>query len=264
LGLDSVFIGQVGDDDQGKTVLSGLAAKGVDWSLAGVLSGGKTGCCLITVAPDGSNTLIHTPGANHAISRDMIDKAAGRIKTARLLIMQNEINLDAILYGLSVARGAGVPVLLNPAPAIPLPDEVWRGCEYVAPNETESAYYTGIAQAGVDMEKWRRDNARWFLERGVKQVVITLGPSGAYWTDGKTERYKPTFPIKPVDTTAAGDSFIGGFACGLVKGLSIDNCLDLGNACGSVSVAVKGAQNSIQGKDRILGFLREQGVEIEL
>jgi ribokinase len=264
LGLKSVFIGQVGSDEQGKTVLAGLAEKGVDYSGAGVQQGGKTGCCLITVAPDGSNTLIHTPGANHAITTAMIDKAAGRIRSAGMLIMQNEINMDAILYGLRIAADAGVPCLLNPAPAIPLPGEVWPMLDCVTPNETEAAYYTGINQEGVSMEAWRRDNARWFLERGVKQVVITLGPQGAYWTDGKDEVYKATFPIKPVDTTAAGDSFIGGFACGIVRGLGVEQCLDLGNACGSVSVATKGAQNSIQGRDRILGFLREQGITLTL
>jgi ribokinase len=263
LGLKSVFIGQVGDDEHGKVVLASLEVKGVNKSFSCVKKGESTGLALITVAPDGSNTLVYIAGANHTISCEMIDKAAPCIKSARMLVTQNEININALMYGICLARSADIPVLHNPAPAVSLPDEIWSLLDYITPNEVEASLYSGVPLTESGSDAQRRSCADWFLERGVKNVCITLGPAGAYWTDGKREIYRPTFPIKPIDTTAAGDSFIGGFASGIVRGLTIENCLDIGNACGSLSVATKGAQKSIQGRDKILAFLREQNINIE-
>jgi ribokinase len=262
LGIQSVFIGQVGGDTQGETVLAGLKSKGVDTSFVRVSTGDRTGCALITVAPDGSNTLVHTPGANHSISAAMIDDAADCIRGASMLITQNEINQDALLYGIKLAREAGVRILLNPAPAVPLPEEIFSMLDYIAPNETESEAYTGISQESKSDEQWRRENAEWFLKRGVKNVCITLGNKGAYFFNGGEEIYLPTFPVKPVDTTAAGDSFIGGFAFGLTQGWPVAQSIRFANACGSVSVMTKGAQNSIQDYERIAAFLKEQGTEV--
>jgi ribokinase len=262
LGIRCVFIGQVGGDAQGQTVLAGIREKGVDARFTRVSPEERTGCCLITVAPDGSNTLVHAPGANHRVSRDLIDAAADSIRAADLLITQNEINQDALLYGLRIAREAGVPILLNPAPAVPLPPETFPLLDYIAPNETESAVYTGIAQAGKRPEQWRRENVQWFLERGVKNVCITLGSQGAYFANGQEEHYLPAFPITPVDTTAAGDSFIGGFSFGLIQGWPLEKAMTFANACGSVSVQTRGAQNSIQPLRRIEQFLKEQGVTL--
>jgi ribokinase len=262
LGIKSIFIGQVGGDTQGETVLAGLKSKGVDTSFARISAGERTGCALITVAPDGSNTLVHTPGANHSISAAMIDAAADCIRGASMLITQNEINRDALLHGIKLAREAGVQVLLNPAPAVPLPEEAFSMLDYIAPNETESEAYTGIRQENKDSGLWRRENAEWFLRRGVKNVCITLGNQGAYFFNGGEEVYLPTFPIKPVDTTAAGDSFIGGFAFGITQGWPVKRSIRFANACGSVSVMTKGAQNSIQGYERIAAFLKEQGTEV--
>jgi ribokinase len=259
LGLECLFIGQVGGDAQGQTVLAGIKEKGVDARFARVSPAERTGCALITVAADGSNTLVHAPGANHHISRDLIDAAADSIRSADMLITQNEINQDALLYGLQIAREAGVRIFLNPAPAVPLPAETFPLLDYIAPNETESEAYTGIAQAGKSPEQWRRENAAWFLERGVKNVCITLGSQGAYFANGQEEHYLPTFPITPVDTTAAGDSFIGGFSYGLIQGWPVEKAMNFANACGSVAVMTRGAQNSIQPLRRIEEFLREQG-----
>jgi ribokinase len=261
LGIKSIFIGQVGGDTQGETVLAGLRSKGVDTGFTRISTGERTGCALITVAPDGSNTLVHTPGANHSISPAMIDAAADCIRGASMLIIQNEINQDAVLYGMKLARDARVKILLNPAPAVPLPGEIFPMLDYIAPNETESETYTGIKQVGKSNEQWRRENAEWFLKRGVKNVCITLGNRGAYFFNGADEVYLPTFPIKPVDTTAAGDSFIGGFTFGITQGWPVARSIRFANACGSVAVMTKGAQNSIQGYERIAAFLREQGVE---
>ncbi|MDR1411468.1 MAG: ribokinase [Spirochaetaceae bacterium] len=258
LGMRSVFVGQVGGDAQGENVLAGIRAKGVDASFARVSPGEKTGCALITVAPDGSNTLAHAPGANHRIPKDLVDSAAGSIRQAEIFITQNEINQDALSYGLALAREGGVRTLLNPAPAIPLPDVIFAMLDYIAPNEVESEIYTGISRQGKSPEAWRRENAEWFLERGVGNVCLTLGAEGAYFFNGKEERYVPAFPITAVDTTAAGDSFIGGFAFGIAGGWPVEKCLVFANACGAVSAETKGAQNSIGDYKRISAFLEDR------
>jgi ribokinase len=263
LGMNSVFIGQVGGDAQGKNVLEGISAKGVDVSFAGALPGERTGCALITVAPDGSNTLAHAPGANHRIPKDLVDRAAGRIREAEMFITQNEINQDALIYGLTLARKAGVKTLLNPAPAIPLPEGLFTMLDYIAPNEVESEIYTKISREGRSSESWRRENAEWFLKRGVKNVCITLGAEGAYFFNGEEERYAAAFSITPVDTTAAGDSFIGSFAFGIARGWPVEKSMTFANACGAFSSKSRGAQNSIGNYSQILAFLKEQGADTE-
>jgi ribokinase len=264
LGLRSILIGQVGKDPQGESALAGLKKKGVDTAFVRVSQGERTGCALITVAPDGSNTLVHAPGANHTLGRDLIDDAAALIRGADMLITQNEINPEALYYGLRMAHEGGVKTFLNPAPAVPLQEEVFTLLDYIAPNETESEAYTGILREGISEEAWRRKNADWFLRRGVQNVCITLGAQGAYFANPREEHYIPTFPIIPVDTTAAGDSFIGGFAFGIIRGWSVEKSMLFANACGSVSVMTKGAQNSIQPYERIVSFLKEQNVPWDL
>ncbi|MDR1352188.1 MAG: ribokinase [Treponema sp.] len=259
LGMRSVFIGQVGGDVQGENVLAGIREKGVDASLAGVLSGERTGCALITVAPDGSNTLAHAAGANHRLARGLVDSAAARIREAEVFITQTEINMDALLYGVTLARDAGVKTLLNPAPAIPLPEELFAMLDYIAPNEVESGIYTKIPRQGKPAEAWRRENAEWFLKRNVKNVCITLGQEGAYFNNGREEYYIPAFPITAVDTTAAGDSFIGGFVFGIARGWPVEKCMIFASACGAVSAGTRGAQNSIGNYDTISAFLKERG-----
>jgi len=264
LGLDTALAGKVGDDAQGRTVLAALRDKGVDTSLVETSPGERTGCALITVAPDGSNTIVHAPGANHTITRSLIDAGAARISGAGLVIFQNEINQDALLYGLETARRLGSRTLLNPAPAVELPEAAFPLVDYIAPNETESRRYTGIAPEGMPPEAWRRKNAEWFRERGVKNVCITLGESGAYFLGEEggvvIEKYEPAFPVKPVDTTAAGDSFIGGFAFALVRGWPVERALAFANACGAVSVTVRGAQASIQPYAQVAAFLSTRGI----
>jgi ribokinase len=256
LGMRSVFIGQVGGDAQGENVLAGIKAKGVDASFVRVSPGERTGCALITVAPDGSNTLAHAPGANHRIPAELVDSAATHIAGAEMFITQAEINRDALLHGVTLARRAGVRTLLNPAPAIPLPEELFTALDYIAPNEVESEIYTGISPRGKSGEAWRRENAEWFLRRGVRNVCITLGSEGAYFFNGDEEHYAPAFPVTAVDTTAAGDSFIGGFAFGIAAGWPVEKSLAFANACGAVSVGTRGAQNSIGNYEQISAFLK--------
>jgi ribokinase len=264
LGLSVSLIGQIGNDEQGKMVLEGLKDKGVDTTHFNVSTDFRTGCAVIYVDTEGNNMLVHAPGANHSISLQTIDNARETITSASMYVSQNEINLDALIYGLNIAHTAKVPTLLNPAPAIALPDEIFPLLDYIAPNETESEIYTKINKKGLSEENWRRATAAWFHEKGVKNVCITLGANGAYFSDGEKEYYVPAYHISPLDTTAAGDSFIGGFVYGVVNRWENDKTLLFANACGALSSTIKGAQNSIQDLERVRSFMLEHGVDFYL
>lgn len=262
LQIPTIMIGQVGNDMQGKAVLEALKSKGIDCSRLHISETNRTGCASIYIDPNGDNMLAYAPGANHHITKEMIDHGRDAIEQADVFITQTEINLDAAIYGLKLAREAGAITILNPAPAIPLPDEVFPLVDFITPNETESEVYTGILRSEMSIDEWKKKTAQWFTSRGVKNLCITMGEKGAFYSNGSESISVPAFPIKAVDTTAAGDSFHGGLAYGLANGYDIKTCLQIGSACGALSAMTLGAQNSIQPKERVLTFLKEQGITI--
>ncbi len=260
LGLETFMIGRIGSDMQGNFVQESLRSKNVDITHVKISDEYRTGCAAINIDPNGDNTLVYAPGANHHIEKSQIDEALDLIASADVFITQTEVNLDAVQYGLKAAHDAGVTTILNPAPAMELPDEMFATIDFFTPNETESEYYTGILRSEMSLEEWEKRSVEWFLNRGVKNLCITMGEKGAFYSDGKTSVTIPAFPIKPVDTTAAGDSFHGGLAYGLANALTIEQTLQLGNACGGMSAQTLGAQNSIQNMETIRAFLKKQGV----
>ncbi len=262
LGARTLFIGCVGADMQGDAVRAGLEKTGVDIKRLAVSQDLRTGCASIYVDPNGDNMLVSAPGANHHISKEIIDGAAEAIRSADIFVTQNELNPDAILYGLKMAHDAGVTTVLNPSPAIELDESVYPLIDYIIPNETESEVYTGISRDGMPFGEWKRANAEWFIQRGVKNVCITLGEKGAYFMGGGQSCEAAAFNIIPVDTTAAGDSFCGGFLYGLISALPVQNCLLLGNACGALAATKLGAQNSIADYEKVKAFLKEKGVNL--
>lgn len=264
LGMETHFIGQIGRDEMGSKVINSLINQGVDCRYLQTSYDHSTGCASIYVDDEGRNMLVHAPGANHHIPTSLVDESTELIKSATVFITQNEINQDVMIEGLKLASGSGSKTLLNPAPAVNLPEEVFTLIDYITPNETESEEYTGILRKDYDLDLWKRKNAEWFINRGVKNVCITLGEDGCYYYDGKIELNVPAFKIEPIDTTAAGDSFNGGLAYGVAIGLPIKQALQLGNACGALATISIGAQNSIANKKIVSEFLQKQGLNIDL
>jgi len=262
LGAGVSFIGCIGTDVQGENVRSALIGSGVDAEYLHVAAELRTGCAVIYVDENGDNMLVYAPGANKGITREMVDAARSRIGSARVLITQNEINADMVAYGLATARELGVLTILNPAPAVPLPESVYPLIDYITPNETESEAYTGILRGSLPAEQWARDNAAWFLARGVKNVVITMGEKGAYFDNGRERLFQKAFRIKAADTTAAGDAFNGGLAFGVAGGWEIGKCMLLGSACGALAATTVGAQNSLRPMSAVEEFLRQAGAPL--
>jgi ribokinase len=262
LGAETWFIGCVGEDESGSALRAAINDKGVNTSFLNSLPDRQSGKCSIYVDPQGRNMLVHSPGTNMMLTKEHIDSAMQVISESDFLIVQNEINMDAIEYAIQLAHEKGVRTLLNPAPALTLDEGLYAAIDYITPNETECEMYTGIAINVDESEVAYRKSAEWFLSKGVHGVCITLGRHGAYFYDGKAETYAPAFSIKAIDTTAAGDCFNAGFAVGLASGYSMKKTLQFANACGAMSAMKKGALPSIGTKEEILRFLSTEGKQV--
>lgn len=200
-----------------------------------------SGIALITVDEQAENCIVVAPGANSRLVREDINLAKEAILQAAIVLMQLEIPLDTVLYTAEIAFQAGIKVILNPAPAQQLPDELMKMLYMITPNETEAELLTGIPV--TDLSSGEKA-ASVLLEKGAKVVVITLGSKGALLvTEGVCELI-PTYPVEPIDTTAAGDCFNGALAVALSEGSGLTAAIAFANRAASLSVTRMGAQAS--------------------
>ncbi len=242
LGAKVSMIGQVGNDGFGTTLRDGLAADGID--VSGVLqtTAVGTGVAMILVEDIGQNRIVLAAGANGALTPDDIEAQAALIGGAAMLVLQLEVPMPVVERAIAIAHNAGVPVLLNPGPAKPLAEALWSQIDILIPNESEAELLSGIA---VTDAASAFTAARVFRQRGVKCVLITLGANGVAVIDDAGERHLPAHVVKAVDTTAAGDTFIGGLSAGLVEGMAMDEAVALGQRASALCVTRHGAQPSI-------------------
>lgn len=242
LGAKVAMIGQVGNDGFGTTLRDGLAADGID--VNGVLqtSAVGTGVAMILVEDIGQNRIVLAAGANGALTPDDIDAQTALIGGAAMVVLQLEVPMPVVERAIAIAHSAGVPVLLNPGPAKPLAEPLWSQIDILIPNESEAELLSGIA---VTDAASAYTAARVFRQRGVDCVLITLGANGVAVVDDAGERHLPAHVVKAVDTTAAGDTFIGGLTAGLVEGMTMDKAVALGQRASAVCVTRHGAQPSI-------------------
>jgi len=254
------MIGSVGTDTYGTTLRENLAAHGVDAERVSALEGRKTGVAIIIVdEPSGQNRIVLSPEANHALQPEDVSPAPALIRTlggaaADLLIMQLEIPLQTVLAALRSAREAGVPVLLNPAPAVTLPADALRGLAHLVVNETEAAILGECEESVLDSEEGMEKVASGFIEKGVANVIITLGGRGVYYMNKAGEKgLLPAQKAKVVDTTAAGDTFVGQYALEAVSSkFDIVAAVNKSNRAAAKTVERQGAQVSIPWRDELL------------
>lgn len=242
MGANVAMLGRVGTDPSGQMLRSALAVEGI--VVEGVLEtpGYSSGIAVIILTPDGQNRILLAAGANGQVSANDVADHAAAIDGAAMLVCQLEVPLVAVEAGVAAAAARGVPVLLNPAPARALPDTLLAKVDYLVPNETEAGELTGIA---VIDNASAKAAAQALLERGVRCVVLTRGAAGITVADAKGVRHMAALLADVVDTTAAGDSFIGGFATGLCEGLDIDAAAQLGLKVARLCVSREGAQASL-------------------
>ena len=249
------MVGAVGQDTYGTHLAESLSSYGVN--VEGVVSpeGLKTGIALIVVdEPSGQNRIILSPEANHFLKPSQFTQLPE--PRPDLLIMQLEIPLETVLQALKAAKAASVPVLLNPAPAVPLPDEAFDGLAHLVVNETEASILSGSPESELDDLAGLHRTSDLFIQKGVRNVIITLGGRGVYFANkaGKSallEAQKTTV----VDTTAAGDTFVGSYALAAVRSPSDDfdiaTAVQIANVAAAKTVARRGAQSSIPWKDEL-------------
>jgi len=247
------LIARVGRDTFGDQAIAGLLRDRIDVSRVFRDKRTASGVALIFVAQDGENSIAVAGGANAKLSPSDVKKAAGVIRSAALLVAQLETPLATVTAAVELAAKAGVPVILNPAPARPLPNSLLERISILTPNETEAELLTGIkvtdaAAAAKACSKLR--------SRGVGIVILTLGKRGALLADANGQRLVPGFKVKTVDSTAAGDIFNGALSVAVAEGKAVLDAVRFANAAAALSVTRLGAQPSAPSRADIEKFLR--------
>ena len=237
LGGSVRMVGRVGQDDFGSALLGTLKAAGVDTAHVTRDPEAASGVALITVDAAGQNAIVVASGANGRVAPADVDAAEAALAGAAVLVLQLECPLPAVERAVERARRHGLQVVLNPAPAQPLPPALLAGVDYLIPNQTELAQLTGAAEATAA--------ARQLQAAGVRHVVVTLGEAGVLIVGPGGAFQLPAHPVPVVDTTAAGDAFVGAFAVALAQGRPLPEAAAWGNAAGALAVTRAGAQPSL-------------------
>jgi len=254
-GGRTTFVARVGDDPMGRAAIEAFAAEGIDTDHISVSPQCPTGVALILVDACGENSIAVAGGANDRLSPADIERARPAIEAADVLLLQLEVPLEAVSQAVSIARAAGTRVILNPAPARPLPAELLAGIDILTPNETEAESLCGravsVPPSGDDAEAL----ASSLLGLGPGAVVLTLGAAGAQVAAGGSIVRVPAFPVEPRDTVAAGDVFNGCLAVMLAEGRDLHAATRLAAAAAAISVTREGAQASAPHRGEIEAFL---------
>ena len=249
-GVRVSMLGRVGRDNFGDFLLDNLRANQVDTTLV-QRDDAATGTAIIVVDANGQNSIVLSPGANGQVKPADVDPAS--LPHPKLVLLQLEIPLESVIHAAAAARGLGARVLLNPAPARPLPDELIAQTDFLIPNETELSLLTD--QPVTDTAS-AESAAQTLLAKGVQTVIVTLGANGALVVTPEKTTHVPPFHVDVVDTTAAGDAFIGGFAASLLHGLSLGEAVRHGNACGALAATKFGAQPSLPTAEDVKEFIK--------
>ena len=260
LGAEVTMIGRVGDDDFGRAQLRNLGELGIDTTHVIVDPEAATGIALITLDASGQNSIVLAPGANMRLTKEDINAARGAIVQSDVLVLQLESPLEVVTYAIDIVGGVSdtdraeeVKVILNPAPARPIPKETLAKLDYLIPNESETALLTGIEVTDLDGAKGAAERLR---EEGVGTVILTLGARGAFLASAEESVHVPGYKVEVVDTTAAGDAFVGGLAVALAQGQNLAEAVRYANAAGALAVTRLGAQPSLPTRQEVEEFMR--------
>lgn len=242
LGGQVSFISKVGQDVFGQQAIQNLLHEGIDVSAVYIDQENPSGVAQIIVDKHAENCIVVAPGANLSLNRNDIDNAIDLIEKASILLVQLEVPLDTIMYAINKATSLNKKVILNPAPATPLSDEILSTLHIITPNETETELLTGVKVTDIATA---RQAAGHLLDKGVHSVIITMGAKGAFIFNKSIEKMISAPNVTAVDTTAAGDTFNGALAVSLANGYSLENAVNFANRAAAFAVTKMGAQSSI-------------------
>lgn len=251
LGGRVTFVARVGDDAFGDRAREGFARESMDVSQVTVTPGVASGVALIAVREEtGENAIVVAPGANARLTAEDVSDAASAFDAAQAVVASLEVPLEAVARAAAMAAERKLPFVLNPAPARALPSDLLARVTVLTPNEGEAAQLTGLP-ADSDPEEM---GAR-LLDLGVTSAVITLGGAGALLVTPDSVELVPGFPVRAVDTVAAGDCFTGALSVEFGAGRSLRDAVRFANAAAALSVTRRGAQPALPARSEVLSFL---------
>jgi ribokinase len=256
-GGQVTFIARIGSDAFGDRAVEGFAAEAINVQHIVRDRAFPSGVALIFVAKTGENCIAVASGANGQLTAQDIRKARGAFRRAGVLLAQLEVPLPTVQAAVNLAVAAGIPVMLNPAPARPLPAKLLKSVYLLTPNETEAEMLTG---ARVDNNRAAEKAAEKLLRAGVRNVIITLGARGAFVAGDSVRHWIPAFKVRAVDATAAGDIFSGTLAVALAEGKPLLDAARFASAAAAVSVTRLGAQPSAPRRTEIEKMLATAGM----
>lgn len=255
LGIATEFVGRVGEDAFGETLLRGLKNDRVGCSHIQIDPSTHSGIAMIAVDDASENNIIVIPGANGKMDETDVEHLRSVLPQAKVLLLQLEIPLPIVFAAAKAAKEAGVTVILDPAPArADLPNELLALVDIITPNEIEASQLVG---SPIDSEATAIQAAEVLQQRGVKTVIIKRGRQGAIALTPTETLAIPAFPVQAVDTVAAGDAFNGGLAASLAEGLSFQDAAILASAVAALSVTQPGAQASLPTREALNTFLSQ-------
>ena len=251
-GGDATFVARVGNDMFGQEAIAGFIIEGIDVTYVTTDAEAPSGIASIIVDENGENSIAVASGANANLLPADIACAHDAITSASILIMQLEIPIETVVAAAEIACENGVKVILNPAPAQPLAEDILKTVSILTPNESETELLTGIS---IQTEDDARNATEVLLGRGVETVLLTLGANGVVVATGDQFDKIPAFKVTPVDTTAAGDVFNGALAVALAEGKELAGAVMFANAAAAISVTRLGAQPSAPTRREVDEFL---------
>jgi len=248
LGADVTFLGRVGDDGFGEPLVRALAEKVVDTSLVEEVPDSSTGTAFITVTPDGENAITVAPGANRRLTVEDVDAASGTIGEARILVVQMEIPPEVVQRAVEVAAANETRALVNLAPPFEVPQALLEKIDPLVLNEHEAAFLLGESVEGVD---GALSAASRLSNLGPRSVVVTVGEDGAVFSNGASAEHLTAPNVEVVDTTGAGDAFVGALAARLADDAPLEDAVAYAVRAGAAAVTKEGAQGALPTPDVI-------------
>ena len=233
---------RVGNDDFGRQAIDSFDKEGITTSHIFIDENEPTGVASIIINKDGENTIVVAPGANNMLSKTDIEAIVSLVEATDIVLVQLEVPLETVTFVIQLAHKLHKKIILNPAPAVKLDYNLFSYLDIITPNESETKILLGKKVSDL---KSASEAAQVFLDKGVKNVVITLGKQGAFFKNDHEEYLIPAIKTEVIDTTGAGDTFNGALAVAISEGKSWRDALDFSNKAAAISVSRLGAQSSI-------------------
>jgi len=256
LGAQVTLIGRVGTDVFGQPLIQGFMREGIATNFIRRDEQAATGAAFITITPDGQNSILSALGANLECTEQQVEEAGEAIDRSDMLLLQLGVPAAVVDRSIQIAVDRNVPILLDPSPLGDELPQLWRRADIMVPNETEAAGLTGVEVLDIPSAV---QAATQLGAQGIAVVIITLGSQGCLLVDTDGARLVHSYPVDPVDTTAAGDAFAGALAVRVAEGATFNEAAAFANAAGALATTVVGAQPSLPTRLAVEQFLRRHG-----